>query len=190
MKQKIFLLGLIFCCVFYAKAQSDSTIHNKKSKIDTNFIYKITQFPSVGRWYVFPVTLDCNGNKIKVIVDNGYFYMCLEKKFGFTQEEYKAYIRDVLINEKTVPFCLEERIEYKLSKILMEEIKYYNNTYINEYRNDMDKFLKWAFDENRELTKYKFTGMIVEILYENKIAIHYGCEGGYYFYSKSDEINW
>lgn len=190
MKRIILFLELILCCFFYVAAQSDSTINNKKAKIDTNFIYKITEHPSLGRWYVFPVTLDCNGKKIKVIVDNGYFYRCLEKKFGFTQEEYKAYIRDVLINEKTIPFCLEERIDCKLSKILMEEIEYYNNTYIDEYRNDMDKFLKWAFDENSILTKEKFTGMIVEILFENNIAIKPSCEAPYYVYYKSDEIPW
>ena len=138
MKRIILIIVFVFIGLSSVNAQEiESPI--VKQRIDTNFINKITEFPNLHRGCIFPVTLICNGKKTRVIVENGYFYNYLEKKFNFTQDEYIAYIRNILKNDEAVPLCLEEKID-NTSNICIEEVNYKgNNMYINEYKNNPKK---------------------------------------------------
>jgi hypothetical protein len=181
MKKIVLIITFLFIFTSLANAQNSVSITSEHS-VDTNFIYKITEHPVIRRGYVFPVTLECNGKETRVIVDNGYFFQCLKKKYNFTQKEYITYIRDILINDKVIPYCIEEQIDNNKGYIYLEKIVYYDNPYIKEYQNDIEKFLKWSFDKNHHLKKNKFRGMIVEVLFKNNIAVAFGCESFAYFY--------
>lgn len=179
MKRIILIVVFVFIGLSSIKAQEiESPI--VKQKIDTNFINKITEFPALHRGCIFPVTLICNGKKTRVIVENGYFYNCLEKKFNFTQDEYIAYIRNILKNDEAVPFCLEDKIDNNKgdgSNVTIEEVIYKgNNMYINEYKNNPKKLIEWAFDKDRCLSMQRYRAIIFEILYQYKVEISKGCE--------------
>ena len=175
MKRIILIIVFVFIGLSSVNAQEiESPI--VKQKIDTNFINKITEFPNLHRGCIFPVTLICNGKKTRVIVENGYFYHCLEKKFNFTQDEYIAYIRNILKNDEAVPFCLEEKFDNTYN-ICFEEVNYKgNNMYINEYKNNPKKLIEWAFDKDGCLSMQRYRAIIFEILYQYKVEISKECE--------------
>lgn len=181
MKRIILIIVFVFIGLSSVNAQEiESPI--VKQRIDTNFINKITEFPNLHRGCIFPVTLICNGKKTRVIVENGYFYNYLEKKFNFTQDEYIAYIRNILRNDEAVPLCLEEKID-NTSNICIEEVNYKgNNMYINEYKNNPKKLIEWAFDKDGCLSMQRYRAIIFEILYQYKVEIRKECEIQCLFY--------
>lgn len=188
MKRIILIIVFVFIGLSSVNAQEiESPI--VKQKIDTNFINKITEFPALHRGCIFPVTLICNGKKTRVIVENGYFYNYLEKKFNFTQDEYIAYIRNILKNDEAVPLCLEDKID-NTSDICIEEVNYKgNNMYINEYKNNPKKLIEWAFDKDRCLIMQRYREIIIEILYQYKVEISKGCESQCLLYSNDPVID-
>lgn len=188
MKRIILIIVFVFIGLSSVNAQEiESPI--VKQKIDTNFINKITEFPALHRGCIFPVTLICNGKKTRVIVENGYFYHYLEKKFNFTQDEYIAYIRNILKNDEAVPLCLEDKID-NTSDICIEEVNYKgNNIYINEYKNNPKKLIEWAFDKDRCLIMQRYREIIIEILYQYKVEISKGCESQCLLYSNDPVID-